>query len=224
LGGFMAKKNFPIETEEEINREIAELRKQLEKSSENIEVMSDSVSKLSNIEEVSNENRLSDSSNEVSNGSVVVTNLNTNSSIKTNGKVELEEENNIENDEHTLLNEYDDLGDTEHIENSELDSYINNAIIPNGSESEEIEKRLDEMSNNSQVDIDVTNNVRIELIANSSKLKDIKDMCKKHKITIGTSTKNELVRKLYKIEPKLYDLLVGNKENASHNKETANAI
>ena len=187
------------ESEEEITKEIEELKKQLEtdsssNQSETIEVLSDTKSKLSDIKEVSDE----------STSSVVVEN--SNASVATNGQTHNE-----------ILHEFDDLGDTDHIENSELDSYINNAAIEN---SDDIEKKLDEMSNNSQVDADVQYNVRIELITNSSKLKDIKELCKKNGISIGSSSKTELVRKLYKINPDIYDLLVTNKEN--YTKENSN--
>lgn len=187
------------ESEEEITREIEQLKKQLEtdsssNKSETIEVISDTKSKLSDIREVSDE----------STSSVVVEN--SNASVATNGQTHNE-----------ILHEFEDLGDTDHIENSELDSYINNAAIEN---SEDIEKKLDEMSNSSQVDTDVQYNVRIELIANSSKLKDIKELCKKNGIAIGSSSKTELVRKLYKINPDIYDLLVTNKEN--YTKENSN--
>lgn len=191
------------ESQEEIAKEIEELRKQIEQASqksETIEIMSDSQSKLSDIREDSNENVESNESINI---------INSNESIATNGQ---KTEESIE-----LLHEFDDLGDTDHIENSELDSYINNAALEN---SEDIEKKLDEMSNSSQVDVDVQYNVRIELIANSSKLKDIKDLCKKNGIAIGNASKTDLVRKLYKINPNIYDLLVTNKEN--HTKENSN--
>lgn len=187
------------ESEEEITKEIEELKKQIETDSSShqsntIEVLSDTKSKLSDIKEVSNE----------STSSVVVEN--SNASVATNGQTHNE-----------ILHEFEDLGDTDHIENSELDSYINNAAIEN---SDDIEKKLDEMSNSSQIDADVQYNVRIELIANSSKLKDIKELCKKNGIAIGNASKTELVRKLYKINPDIYDLLVTSKEN--YTKENSN--
>jgi hypothetical protein len=198
-GLFKPSKLVNLESEEEITREIEELKKQLEtessgNKSETIEIISDTKSKLSDIKEVSDE----------SSSSTIVEN--SNASVATNGQTHNE-----------ILHEFEDLGDTDHIENTELDSYINNAIIEN---NEDIEKKLEEMSNSSHVDADVQYNVRIELIANSSKLKDIKELCKKNSIAIGSSSKTELVRKLYKINPDIYDLLVTNKE--TYTKENSN--
>ena len=120
--------------------------------------------------------------------------------------------------------QFDDLGDTDHIENDELEHYIRDSNLNAKDDLEhQLSTQPDTLSNISISGIqkivepfsDASLEVKVNVIANNQKLSDLRDLCKNY--GLGTKgTKPDLVRKLLDKYPKLFDKEQNNLNNLNN--------
>jgi len=118
------------------------------------------------------------------------------------------------------MSQFEDLDDIDHIENNELDSYINQAIE---NRDIEFEQHLETLSQTSLTDITkIENNnleVKIDVIANTWKLSDLKDICKGNGLS-QKGNKHELIKRILEHIPDVFE----NPKNDFENKSKTNLL
>jgi hypothetical protein len=127
--------------------------------------------------------------------------------ILSNGKIKNE---NIRNN----MSQFDELDDTEPVENNELDVYMNSKL--NENMESDLEKHLDEqpdtvsnlsisaMQQLTEPFANASIEVKVNIIANNWKLNDLKELCKKNNIT-HNGNKQQLVKKLIEKYPDIFE-------------------
>ena len=123
------------------------------------------------------------------------------------------------------MSQFDDLEDTEPLDNDELEAYIKES---NSNARDDLEQHLsnqpDTLSNISISGIqkiiepfsDASLEVKINIIANNQKLSDLKDLCKNYGLTTK-GNKQELVKRLLDKYPNLFDKEQNNLNMESNN-------
>lgn len=113
------------------------------------------------------------------------------------------------------LSQFEDLDDIEHIENNELDSYINQVIE---NHDIELEQHLETLSQTSLTDITkIENNnleVKVDVIANTWKLSDLKEICKSNGLS-QKGNKHELIKRILEHIPDVFENPKNDFENKS---------
>jgi hypothetical protein len=110
------------------------------------------------------------------------------------------------------MSQFDELDDTEHIDNNELDSYMNHNILGSKLNNNlELEIELDAMSNSSIIDNDVntSNSIKADIIYNNWKITDLKELCKTLNVS-GKGNKLDIIKRLLNKDSTIFEHKIEN--------------